>query len=117
VPDCFHQSIGYWNTAFHHGNWLQTTVDRPSFYEFDNAGGFFLPVADIGVSVDGAIPSGKANLHYVAEVTNGRGVGSGSDVVQKFQDENDRKAYNVAIFARPSGFTDYRSGGRCTTTS
>lgn len=25
----FHTPIGYWNTAFHHGAWLETTIDRP----------------------------------------------------------------------------------------
>src|SRR5882762_11495762 len=25
----YHTPIGYWNTAFHHGAWLQTTISRP----------------------------------------------------------------------------------------
>jgi hypothetical protein len=25
----YHTPINYWNTAFHHGQWLQTTVSRP----------------------------------------------------------------------------------------
>jgi hypothetical protein len=110
----FHQNIGYWNSAFHHGNWLQTTVDRPSFYEFDNTGGF-LPLVDIGLGADGLIPSGKLGLHYSAEVTNGRASHApDADPVQKFQDENDRKAFNFGLYVKPDylpglqvGFTSY----------
>jgi len=25
----YHTPIGYWNSGFHHGAWLQTTVSRP----------------------------------------------------------------------------------------
>ena len=25
----YHTPINYWNTAFHHGQWLQTTISRP----------------------------------------------------------------------------------------
>ncbi|HSS99002.1 MAG TPA: hypothetical protein VLK33_18330, partial [Terriglobales bacterium] len=35
----YHTGIGYYNTAFHTGKWLQTTVDRPLIMEFANDGG------------------------------------------------------------------------------
>lgn len=25
----YHTLINYWNTAFHHGEWLQTSISRP----------------------------------------------------------------------------------------
>ena len=37
----YHTQLGYWNTAFHHGAWLQTTVSRPQAVKF---GGTVLPV-------------------------------------------------------------------------
>ena len=30
----FHTPVGYWNTAFHHGSWLQTSVARPEMIKF-----------------------------------------------------------------------------------
>ena len=30
----YHTPIGYWNSAFHHGAWLQTTSSRPEMVKF-----------------------------------------------------------------------------------
>lgn len=65
----FHTPINWWNTAYHHGAWLQTSIDRPEMTRF---GGQFIPVHFVGVIADGAIPSGKANLFYKAGLGNGR---------------------------------------------
>jgi len=62
----YHTGIGYYNTAFHSGSWLQTTADRPLIMEFANDGGP-LPTQAVGVSVTGEIPSGKLGLNYTAE--------------------------------------------------
>src|SRR5713101_5105732 len=66
----YHTPIGYWNTAFHHGAWLQTTISRPDFVRF---GGTFIPVHFVGFLAEGNIPSGGAGLSYSAGVGNGRG--------------------------------------------
>src|SRR5207253_7321460 len=66
----YHTPINYWNTAFHHGQWLQTTVNRPEMTQF---GGKFIPVHFVGALVEGALPSGGLNLHYNVGVGNGRG--------------------------------------------
>ncbi|PYX91143.1 MAG: hypothetical protein DMG67_10995, partial [Acidobacteria bacterium] len=42
----YHTPVNYWNTAFHHGLWLQTTISRPDMIQF---GGAFLPVHFVGV--------------------------------------------------------------------
>jgi hypothetical protein len=51
----YHTPIGYWNTAFHHGAWLQTTIARPQIVKF---GGTFIPVHFVGLQAEGNIPSG-----------------------------------------------------------
>jgi hypothetical protein len=66
----YHTPINYWNTAFHHGQWLQTTIMRPEMIEF---GGKFLPVHFVGALVEGAIPASGWNLNYQAGFGNGRG--------------------------------------------
>src|SRR5207237_2759354 len=50
----YHTPINYWNTAFHHGQWLQTTVGRPEMVQF---GGKFIPVHFIGALVEVAAPA------------------------------------------------------------
>jgi hypothetical protein len=62
----YHTGIGYYNTAFHSGSWLQTTADRPLIMEFANDGGV-LPTQAVGLSFTGSIPSGRLGLNYIAE--------------------------------------------------
>jgi hypothetical protein len=97
----YHSAIGYYNTAFHQGAWFQTAVDRPFMYAFDDQGGF-LPLQEVGVSIDGQIPSGSLGLHYVAEIGNGRAHLLGSDPAQNFRDTNNGKSFNLALFSRPT---------------
>src|SRR5260370_16066119 len=60
----FHTATSYYNSAFHHGDWLQTAVDRPLAVQFSSAGRLF-PFQAIGVSVTGKIPSGALGLDYI----------------------------------------------------
>jgi hypothetical protein len=55
----YHTGVGYYNTAFHSGKWLQTTVDRPLVMEFAAEGGL-LPTQAVGLAVTGLIPSGTS---------------------------------------------------------
>jgi hypothetical protein len=111
----FHTAIGYYNTAYHHSTWFQTTTGRPFLFAFEDEGGI-LPVHTVGASAAGRIPSGSLGLHYVAEVGNGRASRSLLDEpVQNAVDENNHKAFNLALFARPKavnglqfGFSAYR---------
>lgn len=67
----YHTPVGYWNTAFHHGQWLQTTVNRPEMVKF---GGQFLPVHFVGLLAEGSVGSGGLSIRYHAGVGNGRGI-------------------------------------------
>jgi len=111
----YHTSIGYYNTAYHHSTWLQTATGRPFLFRFEDQGGI-LPIHNVGGSLFGRIPSGRLGLHYIAEVGNGRATSTPqSEPVQNEVDENNHKAVNFAIFARPeavpglqTGFSYYR---------
>ena len=111
-----HTAIGYYNTAYHHSTWLQTTVDRPFLFAFEDSGGI-LPIHTVGASASGLLPSGTLGLHYVAEVGNGRESRNPfvAEPVQNEIDDINHKAYNFALFARPeavrglqTGFSVYR---------
>jgi hypothetical protein len=106
----FHTAIGYYNAAYHHGNWFQTTTGRPIIFRFEDEGGI-LPVHGVGVTAHGHIPSGRLGLRYVAEVSNGRASRSPSaEAVQNVQDENGRKAVNLAMLARPDWLPGLQGG-------
>jgi len=112
----WHTAIGYYNTAYHHSTWFQTAADRPFLFAFEDRGGI-LPIHSVGASASGLIPSGRLGLHYVAEVGNGRASRSPltEEPVQNVIDDQNHKAYNLAIFSRPEavpglqvGFSAYR---------
>lgn len=102
----YHTPIGYWNTAFHHGAWLQTTISRPQMVQF---GGTFIPVHFVGLLAEGNIPSGGLGLGYNVGIGNGR-----SSILSKSGDNgdiNDNRAWVATVFARPSRFYGLQFGG------
>ena len=112
----YHTAIGYYNTAYHHSTWLQTTTGRPLLFQFEDRGGI-LPIHNVGVEAHGRIPSGSLGLHYVVEVGNGRESRNPieDEPVQNIITDKTHKAYNLALFARPTkvpglqaGFSFYR---------
>ncbi len=106
-----HTAIGYYNTAYHHSSWLQTTTGRPFLFDFEDRGGI-LPIHMVGVSVSGQVPSGSLGLHYIAEVGNGRAsrVPLIEEPVQNEIDDQNHKAFNVAMFARPENIPGLQAG-------
>ena len=97
----YHAPINYWNTAFHHGAWLQTSISRPEMIRF---GGRFLPVHFVGALAEGTIPSGPLGLNYNFGVGNGRQsitlLASDGDA----GDVNGSRAFVAYVFARPASF-------------
>ncbi len=106
----YHSAIGYFNGAFHHGRWFQTTTDRPFLFWFEDNGGI-LPIHNVGVSVSGRVPSGNLNVNYVVETGNGRAYRyPGSAPVQTINDDNNGKSINVALFATPRAMPGWQLG-------
>jgi hypothetical protein len=107
----WHTAIGYYNTAYHHSTWFQTTTDRPFLFQFEDRGGI-LPIHTVGVSANGMIPSGSLGLHYVAEVGNGRASRSPleQEPVQNVVDDQNHKAFNLALYARPDAIPGLQVG-------
>lgn len=65
----YHTPVSWWNTAYHHGAWLHTTIGRPEMLAF---GGRFLPLHFVGGVAEGTFPAGGLNLGYRAGLGNGR---------------------------------------------
>ncbi|HET9369840.1 MAG TPA: hypothetical protein VFO19_06315 [Vicinamibacterales bacterium] len=102
----YHTPINYWNTAFHHGQWLQTTISRPEMTQF---GGRFIPVHFIGGLVEGAIPAAGLNLNYKGGIGNGRAtaISRGGDA----GDVNDDIAWLANAFIKPDRLYGLQVGG------
>jgi hypothetical protein len=101
--------VGYYNTAFNKGEFLETATDRPFIYAYDDFGGI-LPMQDVGINLTGKIPSGRLGLNYVVEAGNGRAWGLNVEPAQNRQDENTSKAINGGLFVQPERFPGLQAG-------
>lgn len=102
----YHTPISYWNTAYHHGLWLQTSVARPKLIEI---GGTFLPVHFVGAVAEGSINTPGLGFSYEAGLGNGRGalIGRPGDA----GDVNDEIAAMAGIRFRPGFARGLQVGG------
>lgn len=105
----FHTAIGYYNDAYHHGRYFQTTVDRPEMVRFEDEGGL-IPAHSVGLHADGRFALGTlGTLRYDADVANGRG--SSPDEVTNLADANQAKAYNLRLRIEPAFLDGLIVGG------
>jgi len=70
----FHTPYGYWNTAFHHGAQLQTSVLRPRFLDFEDRGGI-LPAHSVGLWGTGGVKFDAGRLNYDVYLANSSRIG------------------------------------------
>jgi hypothetical protein len=104
----YHTGIGFYNNAYHHGEWFQTALGRPRLFEFEDDEGI-LPVHGVGITARGRVPSGRLGLHWLAELGNGRRH-LGAEAVQVVQDDNSFKAVNVGFLLRPEWVPGLQTG-------
>ena len=102
----YHTPVNYWNTAFHHGAWLQTTIARPDMIVF---GSRFIPVHFIGAQSEGSLPSGPLGAGYNLGIGNGRSLniaraGDSGDV-------NNNRAWLGNFYLRPPALGHFQIGG------
>ena len=106
----YQTGIGYYNTVFMSGAWPQTMADRPLIMAFPKEGGV-LPVQAIGVSFNGAIPSGKIGLNYLFEYGSSDTMRTRLDGTESIDDENNGNQVNAGIFLRPDWVSGLEVGG------
>ena len=101
----YHSPIGYWNSAFHHGAWLQTTVSRPEMVKF---GSKIVPIHFVGALLEGTAPRNKLGLSYMVGFGNGRheNIAQAGDA----GDINGDNAWMVQVSAAPDKFFGLRTG-------
>jgi len=106
----YQTGIGYYNSAFRSAAWLQTTADRPLIMEYASNGGL-LPTQAVGISLTGAIRSGKLGLNYIAEYGSSDTIRPDLDGSGTFNDENDGNHVLLGWFARPDWAPGLQLGG------
>src|ERR1700730_11434615 len=65
----FHTPYGYYNTAFHHGQQIATSLRRPRFIEFEDHGGI-MPAHTVGAWLTGSQRVGEQKLTYDVYIGN-----------------------------------------------
>ncbi|HEX9473455.1 MAG TPA: hypothetical protein VF931_04665, partial [Steroidobacteraceae bacterium] len=65
----FHSPYGYVNTALHHGAWVNNSLRRPGFLQFEDSGGI-VPAHTVGLWLTGAPRVGLGKVQYDAYVGN-----------------------------------------------
>lgn len=102
-----HAEFGYWNNAFHHGRWLQLTINRPHILRFEDEGGI-LQVHSVGITASYGPQRGDRGLEVAVGVGNGHG--RTIDQVQTEADNNWAKSVLVRIGAVGVGHPALRFG-------
>jgi len=72
----FHTPFGYYNTAFHHGQQIATSLRRPRFILFEDQGGV-MPNHTVGAWFTGAEPLTDGKATYDLFVGNGQAISDG----------------------------------------
>lgn len=78
----FHTPYGYWNTAFHHGAQIQTSVLKPRFLDFEDSGGI-LPAHTTGAWATGTFDVSSSKLGYDVYLGNAQHIDAGGTLNMK----------------------------------
>lgn len=97
----FHTPYGYWNTAFHHGAQLQTSITRPRFIAFEDQGGI-LPAHTVGVLATGKTPTALGRFSYDLYAGNGDRIVDGVLDYNAGGDDNSSPIYGANLAIQPS---------------
>jgi len=98
----FHNSIGLWNTLFHHGANLQTSILRPRFIDFEDKGGI-IPTHSVGLWGSGRVPTEAGRLTYDLYVGNGPTIRDQSLDINTFTDDTSNKLLGFNVGLKPNG--------------
>jgi hypothetical protein len=66
----FHTPIGFWNTEFHHGAYLQTTIHRPQITNYEDENGL-LPLHGMGALFQSKKTLGDSSLNVELSLASG----------------------------------------------
>src|SRR6267378_2000713 len=73
----FHTPYGYYNTAFHHGQQIATSLRRPRFIDFEDHGGI-MPAHTVGAWLTGSERVGDQRVTYDVYIGNSQRITDGA---------------------------------------
>src|SRR6267143_7299315 len=73
----FHTPYGYYNTAFHHGQQIATSLRRPRFIDFEDHGGI-MPAHSVGMWLTGSERIGDQRVTYDVYIGNSQRITDGA---------------------------------------
>ncbi len=73
----FHTPYGYYNTAFHHGQQIATSLRRPRFIDFEDHGGI-MPAHTVGAWLTGSERVGEQRVTYDVYIGNSQRITGGA---------------------------------------
>lgn len=106
-----HNPIGFWNTRFHHGDYLITSISRPGIMSYETSGGP-LPMHITGLYAEGSYDLGESSFYYVLNA----GVGPNLrkhrlDAFDVLDPEGDRgPAVTLRLGYQPTSFAENEFG-------
>jgi hypothetical protein len=97
----FHTPYGYWNTAFHHGAQIQTSITRPRIIAFEDQGGI-LPAHTVGAWATGKFDTGLGRVNYDVYAGNSSSLVDGTlnFNASGFDNQSPSVGFNVGISPR-----------------
>ncbi len=101
----YHTPVGWWNTQYHHGRWLQTTIDRPLYVDFGTA---FVPGHFWGFQYDKKLELDAGTWAF----TGGLGAGRAESILSPSFDEplDGDVSYLLHTTFRPAAFSSWQYG-------
>lgn len=102
----YHTPVSYWNVAYHHGLWLQTSVARPELIQI---GGLLIPVHFVGAMAEGRFAGSGGSVSYDVGVGNGRAAALGR--AGDAGDVNPSRALVATLRVRPALLRSLQLGG------
>ena len=106
----FHTPFGLWNTSFHHGANLQTSIYRPRFVDFEDKGGI-IAAHSVGVWGSGKTDVGWGKVTYDLYLANGSSIRGRTLDFNAFTDDTTNKLLGGNLGIKPKGaLTDWTFG-------
>jgi hypothetical protein len=101
----FHTPFGLWNTWYHHGANLQTSILRPRFVEFEDEGGI-IPAHSVGLWANGKLRLSSGKATYDLYLSNGPSIRQRRLDPNSFTDDNSSKLLGFNLGYHPGGARD-----------
>jgi hypothetical protein len=101
----FHTPFGFYNTAFHHGQEIATSLRRPRFLDFEDHGGV-MPAHTVGAWLNGSERMGDGKWTYDVFVGNSQRISGGTVDMNNAGNTTGKPIFGGNVGYLPGGVLD-----------